>query len=75
MSLNKSLEVVLNNRSLYVSPLEIQIPYKFLLSGEKDIEDALHIYELFKEKLDKAKMRSVAKGLKVENEMIKHGLI
>ncbi len=75
MSLNTSIKAIINKRKLIISPLEIQIPYKFKLGSEKDIEDALHIYELFNEKLDKAKMRSIAKGLKVETEMTRHGLI
>lgn len=74
-SLNRPLEVAVNKKKLLVSPLEIQIPFKIWLGSEKDIEDAVHIYELFKEKLDRGMMRGIAKGLRVENEMIRHGLI
>ena len=58
-----------------ISRLEIQIPFKIWLSSDKDIEDALHIYELFKDKLNKDLMLSVSKELKVENEMIEYGII
>jgi hypothetical protein len=53
MSLNQPLEVIINNKHLRISPFEIQIPFKMWLGSEKDIEDAAHIYELFKEKLNK----------------------
>ena len=75
LSLNNPLEVTLNNHKLLMSPLEIQIPFKFFLGSEKDIEDATHIYELFKEKLDKKMMESVAKNLNVINEMVEHGML
>jgi hypothetical protein len=75
MSFDNPVNALINGRKLAISPIEIQIPYKVLLGSEKDIEDAVHMYELFKEKLDRAKMRSIAKGLKVENKMIKHGLV
>ncbi|MDE1873865.1 MAG: hypothetical protein KGI04_01970 [Candidatus Micrarchaeota archaeon] len=75
LSLDSPLKVLINNNRLLVSPLEVQIPFKVWLGSEKDMEDAAHIYELFKEKLDKGKMRSIAKGLRVEREMTKHGFI
>ena len=47
------LEVVLNGISLKISPIELQIPYKLFLGSSKDIEDARHLYMLFKDRLDK----------------------
>ncbi len=51
--LNNRLEVILNGISLKISPIELQIPYKLFLSSSKDIEDARHLYMIFKDKLDK----------------------
>ena len=45
-------EVILNGNRFFTSPLELQIPYKLFLGSEKDIEDAKHLYNLFKGKLD-----------------------
>ena len=45
-------KVIINNKILYISPLELEIPYKLFLGSEKDIEDAVHLYNLFKEHLN-----------------------
>ncbi len=74
MSLNAPLKIIVNNEELLTSPLEIQIPFKIWLGSDKDIEDALHIYELFGEKLDKRLMDRVSKGLKIEKQMVKYGI-
>ncbi len=75
ISLNKPLKVVVNGKQLLMSPLEIQIPFKVWLGSEKDIEDAMHIYELFGKEVDKAIMASIAKELKIEKEMVKYGIV
>ena len=38
---------------IYISPLELQIAYKLKLGSEKDIGDAVFLYELFKERIDR----------------------
>ncbi|MDE1871483.1 MAG: hypothetical protein KGI06_04575 [Candidatus Micrarchaeota archaeon] len=73
MSLNKPLEVIINDRHLNVSPFEIQIPFKLWLGSDKDIEDATHVYELFKDKLNKELMHNIAKRLGVEKKMVEYG--
>ncbi|MDP2749353.1 MAG: hypothetical protein Q8O89_00800 [Nanoarchaeota archaeon] len=45
-------EVLMNENKLYVSPIELQIPFKLHLGTEKDIEDARYLYAIFKEKMD-----------------------
>lgn len=75
LSLNNPLKVTLNNRELLMSPLEVQIPFKLFLGSEKDIEDAMHIYELFKDGLDRKLMENVAKNLKVKDAMIEYGML
>lgn len=62
-------EVNINNDILFISPLELQIPFKLLLGSqgnEKDIEDAKYLYELFNEKLDISLLKEFNRKLKIE---------
>jgi hypothetical protein len=60
------LKVVLNKRTLYVSPMEVQIPYKLFLGTDKDIEDARHLYHIFKDRMDINLWNKVQSELKTE---------
>jgi len=51
-SLENRKHVKLAERSLNLSPLELQIPYKIFLGSEKDIEDARFLFKLFKDHLN-----------------------
>ena len=52
-SLRDAVTVILKEGSLKVSPLELQIAYKEkILCSERDIEDAKHLFEVFREKLN-----------------------
>ena len=44
-SLQKHMEVKIDRESLNISPLEIQIPFKLYFGSDKDIEDAVYLYE------------------------------
>lgn len=50
--LKNGKQVQLNRQILKISPIELQIAYKLFLGSEKDIEDARHLYQLFKEDLN-----------------------
>ncbi len=52
-SLDNRIEVLLEGEKLYTSELEMQIAYKLGMGSEKDVEDAIHTYTVFKEHLDK----------------------
>ncbi|MBI2672156.1 hypothetical protein HYX16_04445 [Candidatus Woesearchaeota archaeon] len=52
-AIKNKIKVLVNDNALFISPLELQIPFKFVLGTEKDIEDALYLFNLFKERLDK----------------------
>ncbi|MDE1870519.1 MAG: hypothetical protein KGH71_06120, partial [Candidatus Micrarchaeota archaeon] len=67
--LRTPLKVIVKRRIFFMSPLEVQIPFKLWLGSEKDIEDAVHISELFKGKLNKELMAKMSKELKVEKWM------
>ena len=73
-SLNHPLEVHVTGNKLLISQFEIEIPFKLWLGSDKDIEDAVHIYELFKGKLDKKLMHEIATKLGVGKEMEKYGI-
>lgn len=70
--LDNSKQVVMNGRTLRISPLELQIPYKLYLSTEKDIEDARHLYKLFEEILDKHMLQDFLKKLDKEDKFNKY---
>ena len=70
-SFDKKIKVVIEDKILYISPLEMQITYKLLLGSNKDLEDAKHIYELFKEKLDKDELTYLVNELKVKDNFEK----
>ena len=70
-SFDNKIKVIIGEDVLYISPLEMQIAYKLMLGRQgntKDIEDAKHLYELFKEKLNNSELLKLIKELKVEKE-------
>jgi hypothetical protein len=60
-------EVKVNNKTTYISPMELQIPYKLFLGSEKDIEDAKHLYRIFKDTLDTVLINEFNAKLGVES--------
>ncbi len=67
-----TIEVTVNNFSIVTSQIESQIAFKFYLGSEKDIEDAVYLYELFKDKLDKKFLVEKCKELNVLGAMNKY---
>jgi len=52
-SLGKKVKVVLGGKKyLFISPVELEIPYKLYLGSDKDIEDAVYLWDIFKDKID-----------------------
>lgn len=70
--LENGKQVVLNGRILRISPMELQIPYKLYLSSQKDIEDARHLYKLFKETIDMPLLNRFLKKLDKVDEFNKY---
>ena len=67
--LGNRVKVVVNGRKqLFVSSIELQIPFKLLLGSEKDIEDAKYLYRLFREDLDMGLLDSFNRRLKTERK-------
>lgn len=68
-TLKNHVNVILNKEfNFFISPIEIEIPYKIYLGSEKDIEDALYLWNIFKGKLDKKLISRFMKELNVSGE-------
>ncbi len=70
-SLGHRKHVKLAKGSLYVSPIELQIPYKLFLGSEKDIEDARFLFKLFKDDLDISLLKMFLIKLKIPDNNVK----
>jgi len=65
-SLKERVEVSINDKkSLFLSKIELEIPYKLYLGSEKDIEDATYLWDIFKDKIDINLLKSFMKKLNV----------
>lgn len=64
-ALRNRIPVELGRRRLYVGPFEEQIAYKLYMGSLKDIEDARHLYRIFEERLDPARLRTMFEKLHV----------
>jgi len=56
-----------DDQTLWMSYIEVEIAFKLYLGREKDIEDAKHLYILFKQALDKEMLNTLLSMLKVED--------
>lgn len=66
---NDFLEVKLSKGTLMISCLERHIAFKrHFLKSDKDIEDALHIEETFKSKLDYGKINNIKQEIEEEEK-------
>jgi len=70
----KGKKVRVNGKTVYISPLELQIAYKMFLGSLKDMEDAKFLFELFEDRLDKKALLNFLKALKVKNRNVKEWL-
>ena len=66
-------EVLFGNENLFISPVEIQIAYKIWLGSPKDIEDALFLWEIFSNNLDRVKLKEHMRALGVSGD--EYGII
>jgi hypothetical protein len=71
--LQNRLEVALPGAHVYISPIEIQIAYKIHLGSPKDIEDALFLFEIFREYLNTAQLKELMKAFHVSGD--EYGII
>jgi len=73
-ALANSLHVYLNGNRLLISCIESQIPYKIYLGSDKDIEDAVYLYEVFRNKIDIRLLKRYALKIGVLERMAKYGI-
>jgi len=74
ITLEKRKKVKINNKTIYISPLELQIAYKMFLGSLKDMEDAKFLFELFRKKIDKKALLKFLKVLRVKDKEVKEWL-
>ena len=65
-SLKNSVKTFLNNNLIFISKIELQIPFKLFLGSDKDFEDAKFLYEIFKEKIDNNLLNEFNEKLKTK---------
>ena len=59
---------VANTNRFFIAPLEVEIPYKLYLGSEKDIEDAVYLWEIFQKYINKKLIHRFMKELYVSCE-------
>ncbi len=69
-TLNNKIIVKSENYAFNISNLEKQIAFKLFLGSDKDLEDARHIWNIFKDHLDKTIIIAKAQELKVLEDII-----
>jgi len=67
-AIENRVKVVFGGRHVFISPIELQIPYKLYLGSEKDVEDALYLWEIFKDKIDPGIMAGFMRALGVRGD-------
>jgi len=63
-------KVILGDRNLFISPLEMQIPFNLFQGSPKDVDDARYLYKLSKEKLNMTMMERFLDELKIPKESV-----
>jgi hypothetical protein len=58
-AMSRAKAVEFDDIRFFVSPIELQIPYKLYLGSDKDTEDAVYLWVLFREMLDGDLLRTV----------------
>ena len=67
-SLSNAIDAHIAGATIPVGPLELQIAYKLYLGGQKDFEDAAHLYLLFRETLSTDRLESWVDDLGVAEQ-------
>ncbi|MFZ8789656.1 MAG: hypothetical protein ACO2OZ_08335 [Acidilobaceae archaeon] len=68
---DNSLTVIVNKKHLIkIAPLELQIAYKLYLGSEKDLEDAVFLYTLFRKALNHQELHKWLSTLGVDTSML-----
>ncbi len=65
ISLNEHNVVKIDRENLSISPIELQIAFKLYLGSDKDIEDAVYLYDIFTKHLNRVKLKQYMNTLNV----------
>lgn len=65
-ALNEHRVAKIGDESINISPIEIQIAFKLYLGSDKDIEDAIYLYDIFLEHLNRVKLKQYLNILKIK---------
>ena len=68
-SVKNKIEVQLGEEKIFTSKMELQIAFKLYLGSDKDIEDAIHLWRVFKKTIDKELFMGFVKRLNVEGRL------
>ena len=68
-SLKNKIIVEINGERLNTSKMELQIAFKLYLGSDKDIEDAIHLWQIFKGMLNMELFNGFVKRLDVESKV------
>ncbi len=68
-SLKNKIFIEIGNEKINTSKMELQIVFKLYLGSDKDIEDAIHLWQMFKGKLNLELFNRFVKKLKVEDRV------
>ncbi|KYK36786.1 MAG: hypothetical protein HXS46_11275 [Theionarchaea archaeon] len=67
-SIENRVTVFIDQSHVCVSPVELQIPYKLYLRSDKDIEDAVYLWDIFKETANIPLLKKFMKALHVTGD-------
>lgn len=65
ISLNEHNVVKVDREGINISPIELQIAFKLYLGSDKDIEDAVYLYDIFTKHLNRVKLKQYMNTLNV----------
>jgi len=77
-SFENRIKVIINKDILFISPLEMQIAFKLFLAAngtdeelgaDKDVEDARHLYRLFRDRINKDELLKIADKLNIRKKL------
>ncbi len=71
LSIKNALIVKKGGLDFKIAPPEIQIPYKIWLGSDKDIKDAVFLYEKMKPMIDEKIMDEIAKEMRVNLDLLR----
>jgi hypothetical protein len=66
-SLQEAITARIDGSSLPIGPLDLQVAYKLALGAETDLEDAAHLYAMFKDSLRTARLEQWVERLDVQS--------